>query len=89
MSTKIAFYKRYTRQSKSPWTDKARVAMLFELESKGGIYLQLGDDGFNGIWVSQSLQSALSEALTQQYIETEAFSAYSAEGEHRFYRSSS
>lgn len=72
MSTYIAFHKIYTRQSKSPWQDKARVVMLFEPESKGGIYLHLGDEGFNGLSVSQSLQSALPAAMRQQYIEIDA-----------------
>lgn len=74
MSTPITFHKIYTRQSKSPWADKARVVMLFEPESKGGIYLHLGDDGFNGVSVSQSLQAALPEAMRQQYIEIDALS---------------
>jgi hypothetical protein len=73
MSTTIEFYKLYSRRSRSPesWNDRARVVMLFDSETKQGIYLHLGEFGINGIAISSQLQKRLPEQLQQQYIEFE------------------
>ena len=74
MSTQeIEFHKIYARMSRSPWkeSDLSRVVMLFDPESKGGIYLHLGDEGINGLSVSKSLQNKLPDSLRQQYIDVE------------------
>ena len=70
---KIEFHKTYTRMSRSPWkeSDLGRVAMLFDPDSKAGVYLHLGDRGINGMSVSKSLHQKLPEALQQQYIDAE------------------
>jgi len=70
---KIEFHKNYTRMSRSPWkeSDLGRVAMLFDSDSKAGVYLHLGDRGINGMSVSKSLHHKLPEALQQQYIDAE------------------
>jgi hypothetical protein len=69
MSDTIDFHKTYTRQSRSPWSDLSRVAMLWNPESKGGIYLQLGDLGINGFSLSKEYQERLPEKLkNKQYI---------------------
>lgn len=72
-SQKIEFHKTYTRMSRSPWKDSdlSRVAMLFDPDSKAGIYLHLGDRGINGVSVSKSLHHKLPETLQQQYINAE------------------
>lgn len=59
--------------SRSPWkeSDLSRVAMLFDPNSKAGIYLHLGDKGINGMSVSKSLHHMLPEKLQQQYIDVE------------------
>ena len=70
MSDIIDFHKTYTRQSRSPWADLARVVMLWNPESKGGIYLQLGDLGLNGFSLSKAYQERLPEELqNKQYID--------------------
>ncbi|WP_163935920.1 hypothetical protein [Paraferrimonas sp. SM1919] len=69
MSTHIQFYKKYTRQSRSPWDDSARVVMMFDPETKAGIYLHIGDSGFNGFAISEKLQQQLPENFQKQYLE--------------------
>lgn len=69
MSDTIEFFKRYTRQSRSPWDDVSRVVMMFQPESKRGIYLHFGESGINGVSLSKDLQSRLPKALQSQYIE--------------------
>lgn len=56
--------------SRSPWKESnlSRVAMLFDSDSKAGIYLHLGDKGINGMSVSKSLHHKLPNELQQQYI---------------------
>jgi hypothetical protein len=68
MASQIEFYKSYSRESRSPWSDKARYCLLFLPESKHGIYLHVGDSGFNGMSVSRELQKRLPRQLQQQYI---------------------
>lgn len=68
MASHIEFYKSYSRESRSPWSDKARYCLLFLPESKHGIYLHVGDSGFNGLSVSRDLQERLPKQLQQQYI---------------------
>ena len=69
MSTvSIEFHKIYTRQSRSPWDDVSRVAMLFDPITKSGMYLHIGCDGINGISVSRSLQDQMPDGLQQQYL---------------------
>jgi len=72
-SQKIEFHKTYTRMSRSPWkeSDLSRVAMLFDSDSKAGIYLHLGDKGINGMSVSKLLHHKLPNKLQQQYIDAE------------------
>lgn len=69
MTDTIEFFKRYTRQSRSPWDDVSRVVMMFQPDSKQGIYLHLGESGINGVSLSKDLQSRLPKALQSQYIE--------------------
>ena len=69
MTDTINFFKRYTRQSRSPWDDVSRVVMMFQPESKQGIYLHFGESGINGVSLSKDLQSRLPKALQSQYIE--------------------
>ncbi len=69
MTDTIEFFKRYTRQSRSPWADVSRVVMMFQPDSKQGIYLHLGESGINGVSLSKELQSRLPKALQSQYIE--------------------
>ena len=69
MTDTIEFYKRYTRQSRSHWDDESRVVMMFQPDSKQGIYLHLGESGINGVSLSKDLQSRLPKALQSQYIE--------------------
>jgi hypothetical protein len=69
MSTTIEFYKTYSRQSRSSWSDNARVVLTFDAESKQGVYLHLGDFGINGCSVSKQLQALLPISLQQQYID--------------------
>ena len=68
MTDTIEFFKSYTRQSRSPWDDVSRVVMMFQPDSKQGIYLHLGGSGINGISLSKELQSRLPKALQSQYI---------------------
>ena len=70
MSDTIEFFKRYTRQSRSPWADVSRVVMMFQPETKQGIYLHLGSDGFNGVSISKALQAKMPKQLQKQYIES-------------------
>lgn len=69
MTDTIEFFKRYTRQSRSPWEDVSRVVMMFHPDSKQGIYLHFGESGINGISLSKDLQSRLPKALQSKYIE--------------------
>jgi hypothetical protein len=69
MTDTIEFFKRYARQSRSPWDDVSRVVMMFQPDSKQGIYLHLGESGINGVSLSKDLQSRLPKALQSQYIE--------------------
>jgi hypothetical protein len=71
MSTDIEFYKTYTRKSRSKWSDNARVVMMFDSESKSGVYLHLGDLGINGFSISKQLQTLLPTPLQQQYLGVE------------------
>mgnify|MGYP000573421045 CR=1 FL=1 len=71
MSTEIEFYKTYTRKSRSPWLDNARVVMTFRAESKNGVYLHLGDCGINGFSISKELQTLLPESIRGQYIKAQ------------------
>ncbi len=68
MSTEIEFYKSYTRSSRSPWDDRGRYCIFFLPQSKHGIYLHVGECGFNGISVSRELQQRLPEKMQRQYI---------------------
>lgn len=69
MTDTIEFFKRYTRQSRSPWDDVSRVVMMFQPDSKQGIYLHFGELGINGVSLSKDLQSRLPKTLQSQYIE--------------------
>lgn len=69
MTDTIEFFKRYARQSRSPWDDVSRVVMMFQPDSKQGIYLHLGESGINGVSISKDLQLRLPKALQSQYIE--------------------
>lgn len=71
MSTTIEFYKTYTRKSRSKWSDNARVVLMFDSESKSGVYLHLGDLGINGFSISKQLQTLLPTQLQQQYLGVE------------------
>jgi hypothetical protein len=71
MSTDIEFYKTYTRKSRSKWSDNARVVLMFNSESKSGVYLHLGDLGINGFSISKQLQTLLPASLQQQYLGVE------------------
>ncbi len=68
MSDTIEFYKNYSRRSKSPWDDSARVAMLWQPETKQGVYLHLGEFGINGISLSKSFQERMPKDLQYQYL---------------------
>ena len=69
MTNTIEFFKRYTRQSRSPWDDVSRVVMIFQPDSKQGIYLNLSESGINGMSVSKELQARLPPDLFGQYID--------------------
>lgn len=72
MSDIIDFHKTYTRQSKSPWDDLARIAMLWLPEAKSGIYLHIGVLGINGFSLSKQFQERLPNALKNtKYISIE------------------
>nr|MDC2855880.1 hypothetical protein [Ningiella sp. W23] len=47
----------------------SRVVMMFQPESKQGIYLHFGESGINGVSLSKDLQFRLPKALQSQYIE--------------------
>lgn len=64
----IEFHKIYARQSRSPWDDLSRVAMLFDPVTKSGVYLHIGCDGINGISISKSLQEQMPDGLKEQYL---------------------
>jgi len=67
MSDKVEFYKTYSRKSKTPWDDLARVIILFNDEEKSGIYLQVGNFGFNGLFLSENYRLKLPEKLQLRY----------------------
>lgn len=69
MTNTIEFFKRYSRQSRSPWDDVSRVVMMFQPDSKQGVYLHFGESGINGISVSKELQARLPTDLIGQYID--------------------
>ncbi|MDN3651493.1 hypothetical protein QWY77_01675 [Thalassotalea ponticola] len=68
MSDTIEFYKNYSRRSKSPWDDAARVAMLWQPDTKQGIYLHIGAFGINGIGLSKAFQEKMPDGLQCQYL---------------------
>lgn len=68
MSTEIEFHKVYTRNSKSPWDDLARVVMAWQPETKQGIYMHVGVDGINGFAISREYQPQLPTAIRGQYV---------------------
>ncbi|KGJ99884.1 hypothetical protein [Thalassotalea sp. ND16A] len=68
MSDTIEFYKNYARRSKSPWDDTARVAMLWQPETKLGVYLHLGAFGINGVSLSKRFQERMPSGLQSQYL---------------------
>ena len=68
MSTDIQFHKVYTRVSRSPWDDLARVVMTWQPETKQGIYMHVGVDGVNGFAFSRDFQSRLPAAIRGHYV---------------------
>lgn len=67
MSDKIWFFKTYSRKSRTPWDDLARVIILFNDEEKSGIYLQVGNFGFNGLFLSENYRLKLPKKLQLRY----------------------